>query len=45
MSGGGQLGNPDLLTQAAALGAHQIIQKPVALLDLLAIVRELLGEA
>ena len=45
MSGGGQLSNTDLLTQAAALGADRIIQKPIPLGDLLAMVRELLGEA
>ena len=45
MSGGGHLSNTELLTQAAALGADRIIQKPIRLGDLLAMVRELLGEA
>ena len=45
MSGGGQMGNTDLLTRAASLGADRIIQKPIPLRDLLAMVLELLGEA
>ena len=45
MSGGGQMGGTDLLTRAASLGADRIIQKPIPLRDLLAMVRELLGEA
>ena len=45
MSGGGQMGDTDLLTQAASLGADRIFQKPIPLRDLLAMVRELLGEA
>jgi DNA-binding response OmpR family regulator len=44
MSGGGQMGGADLLTRAASLGADRIIQKPIPLRDLLAMVRELLGE-
>jgi CheY-like chemotaxis protein len=45
MSGGGQIGNMDLLTHAAALGADRVLQKPILLGELLAMVRELLGEA
>jgi DNA-binding response OmpR family regulator len=44
MSGGGQMGGADVLTRAASLGADRIIQKPIPLRDLLAMVRELLGE-
>ena len=39
----GQMGGTDLLTRAASLGADRIIQKPIPLRDLLAMVRELLG--
>ena len=44
MSGGSHLDPTDLLAQAATGGADRTIQKPILLRDLLALVRELLGE-
>jgi two-component system response regulator (stage 0 sporulation protein F) len=44
MSGGGQTGNVNLLDLAAELGACRVLRKPFDLHELLAIVKEELGE-
>jgi len=44
MSGGGRIGHRDLLKAASALGVAYTLRKPFEPSDLLAAIRELLGE-
>jgi CheY-like chemotaxis protein len=45
MSGGGRLGNSDMLKLARAAGADDILAKPFAVADLIAVVTRTLGAA